>query len=103
LEPGQYALRIRAIGYELDDPGTVEVAPHKPASADLKLHKAKDLASQLTNAEWIMSVPGTTVDWGIPREQDRDVRYQNRYSTTPTAFWVGSNHGASIVKLDPLD
>src|SRR2546425_1037455 len=24
-------------------------------------------------------------------------------STTPVAFWVGSNHGASIVKLEPLD
>jgi virginiamycin B lyase len=59
LEPGQYTLRIRATGYELDDPGTLEVASHKPASADVKLHKAKDLASQLTNAEWMMSVPGT--------------------------------------------
>jgi hypothetical protein len=24
-------------------------------------------------------------------------------STTPVTFWVGSNHGASIVKLEPLD
>jgi streptogramin lyase len=24
-------------------------------------------------------------------------------STTPVAFWVGSNHGASIIKLEPLD
>jgi hypothetical protein len=24
-------------------------------------------------------------------------------SATPVAFWVGSNHGASIVKLEPLD
>ncbi|MDB5902372.1 MAG: hypothetical protein JWM26_1250, partial [Betaproteobacteria bacterium] len=23
--------------------------------------------------------------------------------TTPVTFWVGSNHGASIVKLVPLD
>jgi len=22
---------------------------------------------------------------------------------TPVTFWVGSNHGASIVKLEPLD
>ena len=24
-------------------------------------------------------------------------------STTPVTFWVGSNHGASIIKLEPLD
>jgi virginiamycin B lyase len=24
-------------------------------------------------------------------------------SMTPVTFWVGSNHGASIVKLEPLD
>jgi virginiamycin B lyase len=23
--------------------------------------------------------------------------------TTPVTFWVGSNHGASIIKLEPLD
>jgi hypothetical protein len=24
-------------------------------------------------------------------------------STTPVTFWVGSNHGASIIKLEPFD
>jgi virginiamycin B lyase len=24
-------------------------------------------------------------------------------STTPVTFWVGSNHGASIIRLTPLD
>jgi len=24
-------------------------------------------------------------------------------STTPVTFWVGSNHGANIIKLEPLD
>jgi hypothetical protein len=24
-------------------------------------------------------------------------------STTPPTFWVGSNHGASIVRVEPLD
>jgi virginiamycin B lyase len=59
LVPGQYALRIRAIGYDLDDTGTVEIGEKSPATADLKLHKAKDFTSQLTNTEWIMSAPGT--------------------------------------------
>ena len=59
LEPGQYSLRIRAGGYELDGRAAAEVAPQKTATADLKLRKANDLASQLTNAEWIASMPGT--------------------------------------------
>jgi streptogramin lyase len=24
-------------------------------------------------------------------------------TTTPVTFWVGNNHGASIIKLEPLD
>jgi hypothetical protein len=24
-------------------------------------------------------------------------------TTSPVTFWVGSNHGASILKLEPLD
>ena len=32
---------------------------HGTVNADLKLRKTEDLASQLSNAEWIASVPGT--------------------------------------------
>ena len=53
LEPGQYALRIRAVGYDLDDPTTVEVAAQKTATHDLKLRKTEDLAAQLSNGEWM--------------------------------------------------
>lgn len=59
LPPGRYALRIRAVGYDLDGPSTVEVGAGHSASADLKLRKAADLASQLSNAEWFASLPGT--------------------------------------------
>ncbi len=59
MEPGQYSLKMRAAGYDLDDVGPVEITPDKTATADLKLHKAKDLSSQLTNAEWLLSMPGT--------------------------------------------
>ena len=59
LEPGQYALSVRAVGYELAGPGAAEIVAQKTTTADLKLRKAKDLAAQLTNAEWIMSAPGT--------------------------------------------
>ena len=59
LEPGQYSLRIRATGYELDGPQSVAITASQSAAADLKLRKVQDLTSQLTNAEWIASVPGT--------------------------------------------
>jgi streptogramin lyase len=59
LAPGTYALRIRAIGYELDGAGAAEVAAGRATTADLRLHKAQDLASQLTSTEWLISMPGT--------------------------------------------
>jgi virginiamycin B lyase len=64
LEPGQYSLRIRAVGYDLDESAAVAVAADKTATADLALHKADDLASQLTNAEWLASMPGTDAQKG---------------------------------------
>src|SRR3954463_9459151 len=47
LQPGTYGLKIRAIGYELGDPASVEIASRKTSKADLKLKKAADLAAQL--------------------------------------------------------
>ncbi|MFZ0766192.1 MAG: carboxypeptidase regulatory-like domain-containing protein [Bradyrhizobium sp.] len=59
LEPGAYALRIRAVGYDLDGPSQASVAADQTTTADLMLRATKDLASQLTNAEWLASMPGT--------------------------------------------
>src|SRR5215470_9006458 len=59
LEPGHYALRIRAVGYDLDGPKLAEVTGQKTTQVDLKLSKAQDLASQLSNGEWLISMPGT--------------------------------------------
>jgi streptogramin lyase len=64
LEPGRYSLRIRATGYDLDGPDQVLVAPDKTATADLALRKSEDIASQLTNAEWLASMPGTDAQKG---------------------------------------
>src|ERR1700694_5696530 len=64
LEPGQYSLRVRAAGFELADPGPVSVAADKTATADLALRKTADLASQLTNAEWLASMPGSDAQKG---------------------------------------
>jgi len=59
LTPGEYALAIRAVGYDIDSPASAAVAPDKVASADIRLKKTRNLAGQLTNAEWMMSIPGT--------------------------------------------
>jgi virginiamycin B lyase len=58
LEGGHYALAIRATGYDLDGPKSADLDAGKPAAADLKLVKAKDITTQLSNAEWIASAPG---------------------------------------------
>src|SRR5947209_5717994 len=58
IEPGSYTLRIRAAGYELDGPKTVEVGAQS-APVAVKLRKALNVTSQLTSSEWLMSAPGT--------------------------------------------
>lgn len=61
IQPGEYAVSIRAVGYKL--PSTsVEIPANDPARLDLQLTKitsVNELAMQLTNDEWRMSVPGT--------------------------------------------
>ncbi len=61
LEPGHYTLRIRALGYDLDGNPSADIAAGAAASADLALEKTHHIASQLTNAEWLESMPGTPV------------------------------------------
>jgi streptogramin lyase len=59
LEPGHYTLKARAAGFEADGARAADVAAGSAASADIRLKKAKNLSAQLTNAEWMMSMPGT--------------------------------------------
>src|SRR5207237_2672472 len=49
---------IRAIGYDLQGKRTVDVVGSEPAKAEINLVKTKNLSRQLSNGEWIMSVPG---------------------------------------------
>src|SRR6267378_113198 len=56
LEPGQYTLSIRAVGYDIESP-TKATVNGKAATSDIKLKQTKNLAGQLTNAEWMMSIP----------------------------------------------
>jgi virginiamycin B lyase len=83
LEPGEYDLRVRAVGYDLASPtnttvhtdtrfakfrnepwmdSTVRttVTAGKTTKADIRLQKTRDLAAQLTNGEWFMSWPENT-------------------------------------------
>ena len=60
LAPGQYALSVRVVGYRLD--GTPAVAVTRAGKRDnLKLVKASlmETAAQMSDAEWLASMPGT--------------------------------------------
>ena len=59
LSPGHYVLKIRAAGYDLEGPKTVDVVAGKPTIANIKLKPTKELYAQLTDAEWVLSIPGT--------------------------------------------
>ena len=58
LAPGHYTLTIRAVGYTLQGPQAADVAAGKAAKADLTLAKTDAVANQLSNGEWLNSLPG---------------------------------------------
>ena len=60
MAPGHYNITIRAAGYQLVGPNQVDIAAGTPATADVKLGKAKNILSQLSSAEWLTSAPGGT-------------------------------------------
>src|SRR5215510_3379321 len=59
LEPGHYTLKARAAGYELDGAKAADVITGEEAKVEIKLKKVKNLSAHLTNAEWLISMPGT--------------------------------------------
>lgn len=59
LSPGRYALKVRAAGYDLDGPKTVDVADGKATTANIKLKPSENPSAQLSDAEWLLSIPGT--------------------------------------------
>lgn len=58
LAPNRYQLSIRAIGYDLANAYETKVGGRETVT-DIKLDKTLDLASQLSDVEWLMSIPGT--------------------------------------------
>ena len=59
LEPGKYDITVRAAGYETGGKIKATVGAGKTAVANLRLRTTKNLALQLTNSEWLASMPGT--------------------------------------------
>ncbi len=57
LEPGNYILRIRAGGFALDGHRRIIVSEDGTA-VDLTLVPNANIAYQMTNAEWLTSLPG---------------------------------------------
>ena len=81
------------------------IMPRWSAPYDVQLDKNEEawtgsmLSDQVTR---LNTKTGETVQYLLPRSTNiRRVFVDN--STTPVTFWVGSNHGASIIKLEPLD
>src|SRR5262249_58866753 len=59
LEPVSNRLRARAAGYERPGKNAATVTAGQDAAADLALKKVRNLAANLTNAEWLVSMPGS--------------------------------------------
>src|SRR3989442_1479969 len=56
LTLGPYAFSIRAVGYELEGRRIADVGANGPVTADLRLRETPDLASQLNNAAFLLSI-----------------------------------------------
>ena len=97
LEPGQYALKIRATGYMLEGPRSVDIGAQKNAAADLKLRKATvdETASQLSDSEWLMSWPGT-------RQQKDAIRGCNHCHTYERIMRTKYDDGAMLATIERM-
>src|SRR6185437_15161711 len=82
---GKYDLAIRAVGYEVDGFPSAQVATGQPSSADLRLHKARQLYTQLTDAEWMLSAPGTEKQQQFLSNCDGCHSLQRIFQSTHTA------------------
>jgi len=58
VSPGRYHLQIRAIGYALAGPSEVSVRPGSTTTANLSLRPVANIDDQMTNADWLNSMPG---------------------------------------------
>ncbi len=59
LPPGHYTIKARAAGYDMVGAGSAMVEAGKSAAFNISLRETRDLSAQMTNAEWLASMPGT--------------------------------------------
>jgi streptogramin lyase len=82
-----------------------DVGPKWSAPYDVAIDKNEEAwtGSMVTDqVSRVNTRTGETVNYLLPRNTNiRRVFVDN--STTPVTFWVGSNHGASIIKLETFD
>ncbi len=79
VQPGKYAVSIRAIGYDLASADSVEVSAGKTAKLDITLQKTKDLSRQLTSLDWITIFPGTQAEKDKLAYQPMSCNYCHSY------------------------
>jgi virginiamycin B lyase len=82
-----------------------EVPTQWTAPYDVTVDKNGELWSGTMSTDRVLRFDpksGRSTEYLLPRTTNmRRVFVDN--STTPVTFWVGNNHGASIIKLEPLD
>jgi virginiamycin B lyase len=107
LSAGEHTIAIRAVGYELDAPTMISVVAGKAVSADLKLRKTSDLSAQLTNAEWLDSMPGSydekrsTFNCAICHDYNRIARSTHKAEEWPAVFARMSRYASGTVPEKP--
>src|SRR5690348_10665827 len=85
LAAGDYAVSIKAAGFDLDNAAPIRVAASQSKIADLHLVKTKNLAAQLSNTEWYMSWPGRDEDKRLARGCTHCHTYERIARSTHTA------------------
>jgi len=110
LDSGSYKISIRAAGYDLDGTATAEVTANNTATADLKLTKTRDLTSQLTNADWISSLPdqparrglsGCTTCHTVQRVLDSTFTANEFTTLIPRMMRYGAMSGRTVRRHQP--
>ena len=86
LTAGHYAISIRAAGYDLDGAPAVELSAGQPGQVDVPLRRTADLAAQMTNSEWMASLPG---------DPEHKQFMQNCTNCHTLQFPLGSTHTAA--------
>jgi Carboxypeptidase regulatory-like domain len=79
LEPGEYKISIRAVGYEISAPTTAEIVAEKTATADIRLKKTRNMAIS-------SSRPTSGARWRWPDRRPPPLARMIRYSVTGSGW-----------------